>query len=162
MLRDYNECLKRKGLNDRDDGVSLLVLSHLYWPLSENPDPFLESFILPDLEHATNQLSEAYKVRHEMRSLKWRSDLAIVELEIQFGNDANKFCCSNLCAQVLLIVSEMGESVPVRKILEKFTSSHGLVLEAIKYWICKRVLHYQPEGLVVSLLENYDPNLPGI
>ncbi|PJF18241.1 hypothetical protein PSACC_01920 [Paramicrosporidium saccamoebae] len=132
MLRDYETSMKQSKL-----GTNVLILSHLYWPLSEPAgatSAYLDENLLKSI--ATN-----YSKTHQSRELRWKPDLSRVSLEIEFETGSVSFTCSDAQACVLMLISDGPWEVQrlFDKLENQFSAEMGR--SSVEFWIRKRVVH---------------------
>lgn len=151
MLRDYENSIKRSRR-----GTEVLVLSHLYWPLSE---PASDTNVCLD-ENLLKDIATDYSERHQSRELRWRPSLSRVSLEVEFTHGCVAFTCSDAQACVLMMISD--GPWEVQKLFDKLDTqfSAEMARSSVEFWVRKRVVQ-RTDG-VFSLCEMFDESLPGI
>jgi hypothetical protein len=149
MLRDYENSMKRSRL-----GTEVLVLSHLYWPLSESASVCLDESRLKDI-------AADYSKTHQSRELRWKPSLSRVSLEVDFDHGSVAFTCSDAQACVLMMISD--GPWEAQKLFDKLDANQlpaEMARSSVEFWIRKRVVQ-RTDG-VFSICETFDESLPGI
>uniref|UniRef100_A0A7S2SKH5 Anaphase-promoting complex subunit 2 n=1 Tax=Mucochytrium quahogii TaxID=96639 RepID=A0A7S2SKH5_9STRA len=146
-LQNKRSTSARVGSNAVEiDSIEVTIVSKQFWPTLHGED--IEPH--PDIKKKMSAISHEYSVLKNPRQLVWKSNLGIVQLELEFDEGQKKtFTVNPMLASLVMHVAER-ESWNAPDLAAAANISEATLKKRISYWINQGVIRTSKEYGVVS------------